>query len=194
MRQRLAAVVHAIRATGGRLTWLPWLACTAAVLSPVAGVAQANLGELAVKATYLYKFPPFVEWPAGGLPAGENFTLCIVGDDPFGAMLDRAVEGQQVKDRPIVVRRLAIFNGDGGCQMVYATGSSAQPVPAILAALRGKPILSVTDGERDAKGMLNFVIADNRVRFEIDDKTAADSGFVISSKLLSLASHVRPRL
>jgi hypothetical protein len=52
----------------------------------------------------------------------------------------------------------------------------------------------VTDGERDAKGMLNFVIADNRVRFEIDDKTAADSGFVISSKLLSLASHVRPRL
>jgi hypothetical protein len=168
------------------------LAFVCAMISP--GVlAQVNSGELAVKATYLYKFPPFVEWPAGALPPGDNFTLCVVGEDPFGGMLDRAISGQQVKDRPIVVRRLATFNAEAGCQMVYATGSAAQSVPAILAALRGKPILSVTDGERDAKGMLNFVIADNRVRFEIDDQAAAEAGLVISSKLLSLAIHVRPR-
>jgi len=193
MRQWPVEVVDAVRATGGRLMRL-LLACAAVALAPVAGLAQVNSGELAVKATYLYKFPPFVQWPASALPPGDNFTLCIVGDDPFGGMLDRAVGGQQVKDRPVVVRRLATFNGEAGCQMVFATGSSAQPVPAILAALRGKPILSVTDGERDAKGMLNFVIADNRVRFEIDDQAAAESGLVISSKLLSLAIHVRPRL
>jgi len=56
------------------------------------------------------------------------------------------------------------------------------------------PVLTVTDSidALDAKGMINFVVADNRVRFEIDDAAARRSGLVISSKLLSLALSVRP--
>jgi hypothetical protein len=110
-------------------------------------------------------------------------------------MLDQAVSGQQIKDRPVLIRRMPIFNPEAGCLLVYATGSAVQPVPTILAALRGRAVLSVTDNERDGqtRGILNFVIADNRVRFEIDDAAAAESGLVISSKLLSLAIRVRPR-
>lgn len=191
MRRRADAWIRGASA-GVRLALLFY---GAILFMPGAVLAQNNAVELAIKATYLYKFPPFVEWPAGALPPVGNFTLCIVGDDPFGAMLDQAVSGQQVKDRPIVVRRMPAFNADAGCQMVFATGSATQPVPAILAALRGKPILSVTDNERDGQpmGMLNFVIADNRIRFAIDAQVAADAGLMISSKLLSLAIRVRPR-
>jgi hypothetical protein len=156
--------------------------------------AQDASLELAVKATYLLKFPPFVEWPAGAL-AADNFVLCIVGNDPFGATLDRAFSGQRIKDRPVLIRRLKSFSIDAGCQMVYASGSAVQPVAGILGALRGNPILSVTDGEGDGrdKGILNFVVAENRVRFEIDDHMAAEAGITISSKLLGLAIHVRSR-
>jgi hypothetical protein len=166
-----------------------------ASVAPASVLAQNNPVELAIKATYLYKFPPFVEWPANALPPGGYFTICIVGNDPFGAVLDQAVIGQQIKDRPILLRRMGIFNLEAGCQIVYATGSAVEPVPIILAALRGRPVLSVTDSEREGqpRGILNFVIADNRVRFEIDDQAAAESGLVISSKLLSLAIRVRPR-
>ena len=165
----------------------------AASIMPAPVLAQNNAMELAIKATYLYKFPPFVEWPPGALPPGGYFTICIVGDDPFGAMLDQAVRGQQIKDRPVLIRRMATFNADAGCLMVYATGSAVQPVPAILAALRGRPVLSVTDNQPEGqpRGILNFVIADNRVRFEIDDAAAAEFGLVISSKLLSSATRVR---
>jgi hypothetical protein len=149
--------------------------------------------EAAVKATYLYKVAPFIDWPAP--PPASGFTICIVGNDTLGGVLDQAVAGQRVKDRPILVRRLAVFADDALCQIVYASGSPAQPVPAILASLRGKPIFTVTDGAREtaAKGMLNFVVVDNRIRFGIDDRSAAESGLVISSKLLSLAVNVRPR-
>jgi hypothetical protein len=78
---------------------------------------------------------------------------------------------------------------------MFVSGSDAQSVPDGLAAVRGMPILTITDAARDAdaKGIIHFVIRDNRVRFEIDDRTAAESGLSISSKVLSLAVAVRPR-
>ena len=155
--------------------------------------AQGNPVEYAVKATYLYKFLPFVAWPGEGRP--EAYVLCVVGDDPFGPVLDRVVEGQSVDGSPIVVRRMPALRTDAGCHVVYAGGSAAQPVAAILAGLRGRPVLSVTDGARDAasRGMVNFVVASNRVRFEIDDALVGEAGLAISSKLLGLATIVRPR-
>jgi hypothetical protein len=152
--------------------------------------------ERAIKATYLYKLAPFVEWPPGAFDGGsEPFRLCVVGNDPFGEVLDRAVAGQAVAERPIVVTRLDRAERDAHCQIMFVAGSDAQSSAAALAAVRGRPILTVTDGAREERssGMVNFVIRDNRVRFEIDERAAAANGIVISSKLLSLAISVKRR-
>ena len=55
--------------------------------------------------------------------------------------------------------------------------------------MRGAPVLTVTDdaGDPAARGMIDFVLRDGRVRFRIDPRAAERSGLVISSKLLSLA-------
>jgi hypothetical protein len=162
------------------------------------GAAQAaddpKALELAVKATFLFKFQPFVTWPAQAFASPTApFTLCIVGDHPFGPLLDRVVEGQRTLDRDVVVRRMATVSPDDHCQILYV--GAADPVTAkqLQAPVAGAPVLTVTDSIDDsgAKGMVNFVIADNRVRFEIDDAAARRSGLVISSKLLSLAVSVR---
>jgi len=56
-------------------------------------------------------------------------------------------------------------------------------------------VLTITDAPADARdtGIINFVIRDNRVRFEIDLDAAARNQLTISSKLLSLATKVRAR-
>jgi hypothetical protein len=163
-----------------RLLWLvAWL-----VPAPV--LAQDSL-EYAVKATYLYKFAPFVEWPerAFDTPASP-YVVCVAGDDPFGPILDRATAGQSFGERPVMVRRTAISAPDAGCHTLYTAS------PEALAAVRGRPVLTVTDAARgDAKGIVNFVLQNNRVRFEIDLRQAADNGLPISSKLLTLATQVR---
>ena len=149
--------------------------------------------EYAVKATYLHKFAPFVEWPSptAEFPDG-NFDVCVVGNDPLGALLDRAVSGENVDGRTIAVRRLVRVTGNPGCSVMYVAGSDAQSVPDALAMVRGMPVLTVTDGETapNAEGVINFVIADERVRFDIDLGIATADGLTISSKLLSLALHV----
>jgi hypothetical protein len=166
------------------------LALVVPVEAPRAATAPL---ELAVKATYLYKFAPFVEWPPAAFASPtSSLILCVIGDDPFGDMLDRAVAGQRAGDRAIVVRRSARVLS--GCHILYAAGSPAQSVRDILAAVHGTPALTVTDqGQDDARGIVNLVVQENKVRFEIDDRAAMEDGLAISSKLLSLAVSVRPR-
>jgi hypothetical protein len=149
---------------------------------------------LAVKAAFLYKFEPFVTWPARAFPAPDSpFTLCVLGDDPFGDLLDRAVNGQQTAGRRIVVVRLKTMTPGTYCHLLYISGGDAAAAQRAEAALAAEPTLTVTDSivDASAKGMINFVIADNRVRFEIDDAAAKRTGLQISSKLLSLAVAVK---
>lgn len=162
---------------------------------PVTAAQDVAL-EHAVKATYLYKFAPFVEWPDfSHETASSALDLCVVGDDPFADTLDRAVKGQYLGERAFTVRRLRTAGGNMRCHIMYIAASGPQPVAEALMAVRGTPVLTVTDAAKDPQtmGIINFVIRDDRVRFEIDDRAAAENGIAISSKLLDLAVSVRSR-
>ncbi|MGQ0740990.1 MAG: YfiR family protein [Alphaproteobacteria bacterium] len=169
-----------------------WIFILLMVLAMSGGPAAGEVTlETAIKATYLYKFAPFVEWPAG--PEGP-FGLCVMGKDPFGDALDDAVYAEKINGRPIKVQRIKSASAAKGCHILYIGGDHRQ-VAAALNRLRSLPVLTVTDLPRDAqaKGVVNFVIVDNHVRFEIDDAAAAENGLVISSKLLRLSRGVRQR-
>lgn len=169
----------------------------AAVVAFAVGDARAqNLDPAmvgAVKATYLYKISPLVEWPSEVFESDSGpFRLCVVGEDRLGQTLDEAIANQNVAGRPIVAERMTVAVSGTGCHVMLFGGSAEQTVAQGLAAVRGEPVLTVTDHEA-TPGMINFVISDNRVRFEIDDAAAAESRLKISSKILGLAVRVRRR-
>jgi len=133
-----------------------------------------------------------VVWPASGRPPPGEFTICVAGRDPFGAVLDRAVSGQIIDGRPMAVMKLSAVQANAPCQIAFLGGSRGQAVKEALRVLHGAPVLTVTDGG-GARGIIDFAILDGRVRFRVDDQAAADNGLTISSKLLSLALEVNPR-
>jgi hypothetical protein len=155
--------------------------------------AEKESLENAVKAAYLSKFGLYVEWPnaAFGSPSSA-LNLCIAGEDPFGTVLDTAVADQPVGGRPIAVRRLKTVGRDSGCHILYIGGADTPRTRQTIDAVRGNPVLTVSDARGAETGAtINFVIKDNRVRFEIDEEVAAQNGLSISSKLLSLALNVK---
>lgn len=162
-----------------------------------AGAAAPNRNvEFAIKATYLYKFSEFIEWPTTAFESGDSpATVCVVGDDPFGATLDKAIAGKQIAKRSIAVKRMAEVEPHSGCQVMYIANSPSESSAKAMDTIRGENILTITDGAVGdvRQGIINFVIANNRVRFEIDDHAAAENGLVISSKLLALATSVKPK-
>ena len=170
-----------------------WLAASFGIGS---AAAESQTLEYPLKATFLYRFADYIGWPPGALPdAGAPLTVCVVGDDPFGPALDQAMRGAQAAGHPVVAQRLAVASGHDLCQVMYLAGSARQSVSAALALVKGEPVLTVTDAARPdpARGIIHFVLHDNRVRFEIDEQAAAENGLTISSRLLSLALTVRQK-
>lgn len=177
-------------------SWRTRIACI--ILGIVVSTASSALAdtplEFAVKAAFIYKFMSYVDWPASA-PASGPVTLCVVGDDPVSALLDQASEGQHVDTRPIVVRHLPAVARDAPCQVVYIAESDPKAMADDLSALRGTPVLTITDADRTpgVAGIIGFTVQDNHVRFDVDDAAAAANGLTISSKLLGLAYAVKHR-
>lgn len=174
------------------------LTCVAAVgVCSVPSSAYAASGsalEYAVKAAYLYKFGFFVEWPPATLAgASAPMNLCITGSDPFGPTLEEVIGDQRIQDHPINVRRTLAEDGHADCHILFIGGSDVELIDRIVASVSGLGVLTVTDlaYPTDTIGIINFVVKDNRVRFDIDERAAHESGLVISSKLLALALNVR---
>lgn len=172
-----------------RRTWIA-LAAGLAAAPALAANGGDEAVEYAIKATYLYKFAPFVQWPPEAAPSERAvFNICLTGTDPFGPVLDEAVATQKVAGGAIAVRRLKDSEQPAGCHVYYIGKMRGLPASAALKATAGLPVLTITDDTHrpDQRGAIHFVIRDNRVRFEIDEAIAAAHNLVISAKLLSLA-------
>ena len=152
--------------------------------------------EYEVKAAYLYKFGGFVAWPASVFTSPQSpLNVCVVGEDPFDGILDRAIDGHSIGDHPVVVHRMKNVTRETECQILYVGGSNVRHVSQTLDAVRGNGVLTVTDAANgeDAGAIVQFVIQDNRVRFVVNNNAAVTNGLVISSKLLSIALAVKSK-
>lgn len=174
----------------GRKTLLR-LAGAALLLAPTAASAQVT--DTAVKAAFLPKFARYVTWPAAAMPRGSDpFVLCVLGSDPFGTMLDNAARAQTIDGRRIAVRRIDSAAAADGCQIAFVQGSRTRPAGQVIAALGKKPVLTVTDASNGSqRGIIHFAVINGRVRFFIDQASAAQRGLSISSRLLALAIGVK---
>jgi hypothetical protein len=150
--------------------------------------------EYAVKATYLYKLAPFVNWPPGTFHSADApFDICVVGPDPFDDFLEKAVSGHTLGTHPFRIRRMETIGAGDDCQIVFIGYAKPEKVREALQALQGRPALTVTDSRNpDVSGsIVHFVVRRGHVRFEIDNAAAARNHLVISSKLLNLALAVK---
>jgi hypothetical protein len=151
--------------------------------------AQAQtVEEHDAKAAFLYKLVNFVQWPA----ASGDLVIGFVGADSTGDSLQRLAYGKPVNGRKIVVRRLQSDGDLKGCNVVFVGAAEAKNSAAMLERLRGSNVLTVgeTNGFGQRGGVVNLMLSDGRIRFEVNPHAAERAHLQISSRLLSLATIV----
>lgn len=179
-----------------RRTLLPGLLLLAASLAaaPARTQDRPRSLEYPVKASLLLNFAKFAEWPEGSLQAASpTVTICVLGSDPFGAVLDTIVAGRTVGGRPVEVRRYRQVEGVESCHALFIASSASGIFAQALATIGRSPVLSVGEsldfGERG--GIITLLIEDNRARFSVNLAPTELSGLKLSSKLLGVARSVR---
>ncbi|MDR3698148.1 MAG: YfiR family protein [Candidatus Sulfopaludibacter sp.] len=160
------------------------------VLAVAQGIVRAqSAGEYELKAAFLYKFAGFVQWPDDS-PA-DDICIGVVGQDPFGPVLNAVVNGKILNGRSFTVRRSPNARDLPACQIVFISSSERPRLRAILHQLRpGALTVGEMPGFCEGGGIIGFELADRRVRLRINLEAAQRARLQISSKLLSLAKLV----
>jgi hypothetical protein len=184
-----AARLPGLRGLSGALAlvWSLWMATT--------GVSAAQpYSESSTKASFLYRFGGYVEWPPDA-PTTPQFTIAVLGDDEVAAKLRKLLPGHYIKGRPAQVRRIRTIRELGDAQMLYIGAARAADVRTVTAATGALPVLIVTDEEHglDDGGVINFMVVETHVRFEISLDAAARCGLKVSSDLGLVAARVQGR-
>ena len=148
--------------------------------------------EYQIKAAFLYNFSMFVEWPAGNfLKEDTPLIISVLGNHSFGNSLE-SLKGKTVKKRPVIVKQISNISDMAVCNILFISASEKLRLPEILAAIKKRPVLTVSDLDEFCKagGMINFITVDSKVRFDINLKAAQLADLKISSQLLKLAHDI----
>jgi hypothetical protein len=157
-------------------------------------LGQQRPSAYQVEAAYLYNFGRFVEWPAKVAPPQSNsFTICVLGEDPFGQALDATLAGETIGNQRVVARRISNPQMSADCQILFISSSEANRLNKILEALDKNAVLTVSDIPQfsQRQGMIQFVMEENRIRFEVNLTATQRAGLTLSSELLKVATAVR---
>ena len=156
---------------------------------------------LQVKAAYLYNFAKFVRWPDDVFEDDKAPVLIgVLGNDPFGHVLDDTVKGKKIGERPIQIQRFDWNKEEDrsrllDCHVLYISSSEQYRFDDIHEALDKHPMLLVGDVEDFAAngGMIGLMLEKGRIRFQINRVAVARAKLRISARLLKLARIVEPR-
>lgn len=153
-------------------------------------------GEYDIKAVFLFNFTHFVAWPATEGEAGNKpLVIGVLGDDPFGLRLEEAVRGEKSGNRSIVVKRFQKVEEAVTCNALFIARSEKSQLMEILAHLKGRPVLTVSDIPEFAAagGMVELVTVRGKIRLHINVDESTAVRLSISAKLLRPAQIVSTR-
>jgi YfiR/HmsC-like len=157
---------------------------------PLSGAGTERSLEYPVKAAFLVNFAKFAEWPADSPQAQASaISICVLGRDPFGKVLEKTVVGRSVGGRPIVIERYRNTEGLRACHILFIAPCETERLAPILEHLAGQPVLTVGECEGFARrgGDIGLFVEDNLARFEVNLHAAERRGLRLSSKLLGVA-------
>jgi len=153
----------------------------------------SNEAEYQVKAAFLYKFLTFVEWPAVVFPRADSpIVIGVLGAEPLAEELSRVVASRTVSGRAVAVRRFSVGDSAADFHVLFVGRTHGRRLASIVAATAGQALLIVSESDDGlASGsIINFLVIDDKVRFDVALYRAEPAGLRISARLLSVARKV----
>ena len=182
-----------------------------------AGDDSALSKEYRIKAAFIYNFIKFVDWPQPAPAESDKkaddtakpITIGIIGKDLFGDAFE-PVKGKPVRGRKIVVKQFGEFrrlvndkSNDKAkseaniealrqCQLLFTCSSEKKDTDRIIEIVRGHKVQTIgeTDGFVEAGGIVNFILEEKKLIFEVNLVASKRANLEISSKLLRVAKRV----
>ena len=157
-----------------------------AVLSMATGSGNYDTNAK-IKAIYIYNFTKYIEWPKEYRET--SFVIGVLGDSPLYTELEKMSSSKQVFGQSIEVKKFASASDLQKCHILYIPAGSTATFSSVVSKVQSNSTLLVTDTPGMAKkgSAINFVVMQNRQKFELNQANAVKYNLKVSNSLEALA-------
>jgi len=144
-----------------------------------------------MKAIFIMNFTKLIEWPQ---PYREgNFIVGFVGDSPLYSELTRMSKTKKVANQSLQIKKFNSVKDINKCHILYVSQNKSEDINSVVKRLKPHSTLIITEkiGLVDKGAGINFIIKNNRQKFELNKKNVEKYKLKISSNLEALAFTVK---
>ncbi|MDW8286548.1 MAG: YfiR family protein [Flammeovirgaceae bacterium] len=158
-------------------------------------MAHAQYSEYEIKGTMIFNFAKFITWPEKVFDKDNKIVLGILGDDPFGEIIDNIVKGRMVKGKSWEVRRGKTVDELRSCHIIFIGKGNEESIATILEEIYSKrqraSVLTIGDNIPnfcELGGMINF--KQGSYMFSINANAMTNASLLIDVNLLKFADEI----
>jgi hypothetical protein len=149
-------------------------------------MAQVSEQEANLKAAFIYNFTKYIDW--GNYNDRNEFVIDVLGDTTIANSLEQIAKEETINNKPIVVHVLENPSQAVDCDILFISKNCHFTLDKIL-PLVGKGVLTVSEQPGYARQgtAFNFIVVNNKLKFEANLKAISSAGLKAGSQLLKLA-------
>ena len=169
------------------------LAAAAAPASAQVVVDEAAAAlERSVKAAFVFKFASFIDWPPEALPPDAPIRIGVMGEESIAREIHDAASSRTVEGRRVLAKRVEPGDSLEGVHILFMREPAFRKLADEVARLKPEAMLIVTEspGALERGSIVNFVVDDGRVRFDLSIEAAEARNLKLSSRLITVARRV----
>jgi hypothetical protein len=149
---------------------------------------QTEAEESNLKAAFIYNFTRFVEWEPTEVP-NEFFIIGVFGTSSIDNPLEEISKTRTVNSKKIIIKHFEKIEDIDKCNILFIPKNVKTPLEELLKKTENKNVLVISEkqGYASKGASINFVIIDNKLKFEANVKAINSAGLKVSAQLLKLA-------
>lgn len=152
----------------------------------------ANSQIAKFKSVFTLNFIRHIGWPEATKKG--DFVIGVVKDKEIVSWLEKLSAGKKFGYQNVVIKEYKSVDDIQDCQVLFVSSYANfnRKASEIINKVGGKNTLIVceSEGATDKGAMFNFVVRDQKLKFEIHKANAAKFGLQISSKLEGMAAAI----
>ena len=136
-------------------------------------------------------FTKLIEWPASYREG--NFIVGVIGDSPLYAELVKMAKTKKVANQPLEIKRFSTVNDISKCHIIFVSENKSQEINSVVKKVKPNSTLIITtkQGLVDKGSGINFIVKNNRQKFELNKQNVERYKLKVSSNLEALAFTVK---
>ncbi len=143
------------------------------------------------KAVFIYNFTKYIEWPKAYRDG--DFVVGVIGESPLYQELVKMAKTKKVANQSLKIIKYNSLNDLHKCHILYLSRGKSSEIYKVIKKVKSNSTLIITEegGLADKGSGINFIVKNNRLKFELNKTNVEKHKLKISSSLEALAIIVK---